>query len=197
MELIDVSVIDKFNTIGGAFVLMATYIFGEHWILFAAFLILNIVDYITGVLKSKILKTESSSAGLKGIVKKFMNWIMIMLGFGLIPIMNEIGAIMDLDLSMLSPVFGWYLLAVLAINEVRSILENIVECGYNVPAILIKGLAVSEKLLKSKEDLFFDGDLSIDPHAEERYKVNMKTSPEELETKDMVTLRIRTTDEED
>ena len=35
------------------------------------------------------------------------------------------------------------------VNEVRSILENLVECGYNVPAILIKGLAVTEKLINS------------------------------------------------
>ncbi len=37
------------------------------------------------------------------------------------------------------------------INELRSILENLVETGYDVPSILTKGLAVTEKLL-NKDD---------------------------------------------
>ena len=35
---------------------------------------------------------------------------------------------------------GWFALASLIINEIRSILENFVEAGYNVPGILISGL---------------------------------------------------------
>lgn len=201
MELLDVSVVDKFNTIGGAFVVVATYFFGEHWMLFAAFLVLNVMDYVTGVIKSKISHTESSSAGLKGIVKKFSYWIMIVLSFGLIPIINEIGTIMDVDLSMLSPIFGWYVLATLSVNEVRSVLENLVESGVNVPPILIKGMAVLDKVVKAQEKLIInvDGNLDIDKTASEaeKYKVDMQTPIEELETKDTVTLRIHTVNEED
>lgn len=199
MELIDLSVADKFNAIGGTVVVIATYIFGEHWVLFAAFLALNILDYITGVIKSKIKSTESSSAGLKGILKKFSYWVCITIGFGLVPILNELGAIMDIDLSMLSPIFGWYLLAVLAINEARSVLENLVECGVAVPAILIKGMAITQKVIEAQEKFIasIDGDLKIDKNAEEKYKVDITTEPEELEKKDVVTLRIRTIDEED
>lgn len=51
----------------------------------------------------------------------------------------------NLDFLML---FGWFTLACLLVNEIRSVLENLVECGYNVPAFLIKGLAVTEKLLE-------------------------------------------------
>lgn len=199
MELLDLSVIDKFNAIGGAIVVIATYVFGEHWVLFAAFLVLNILDYITGVMKSRIKRIESSSAGLKGILKKFSYWICITIGFGLVPILNELGSIMDVDLSILSPVFGWYLLATLAINELRSVMENLVECGVSVPVGLIKGLAIMEKIIKDKEKLLanVDGDLNIDKAADEKYKVDIKTAPEELEKKDIVTLRIRTIDEED
>ncbi len=42
---------------------------------------------------------------------------------------------------------GWFTLASLMVNEVRSILENLVECGYRVPDFLTKGLAVTEKLI--------------------------------------------------
>lgn len=199
MELLDLSVVDKFNTVGGTIVVIATYLFGEHWVLFAAFLVLNILDYITGVMKSRIQKTESSSAGLKGIIKKFSYWIYITIGFGLVPILNELGGIMGTDFSALSPIFGWYLLAVLAINELRSILENLVECGVNVPSALVKGMAITEKLIKAQEKLIgdIDGELSIDKKADETYKVDIKTSPEELEKKNVVTLRIHTVDEED
>ena len=48
--------------------------------------------------------------------------------------------------------FGWFTLATLLVNEIRSILENLVECGYNVPAFLIKGLAVTEKLIQAGID---------------------------------------------
>ena len=32
-------------------------------------------------------------------------------------------------------------------NEIRSICENFVEAGYNVPTILIKGLEVADKVV--------------------------------------------------
>lgn len=201
MELLDVSVVDKFNTIGGAFVVIATYFFGEHWMLFAAFLVLNIMDYITGVIKSKILHTESSSSGLKGIIKKFSYWIMIVLSFGLSPVINQIGTVMDIDLSMLSPIFGWYVLAIFSVNELRSVLENLVESGVHVPAVLVNGMAVLDKVLKAQEKMMMnvDGNLDIDKRASEaeKYKVNIQTPIEELETKDTVTLRIHTVNEED
>ena len=47
---------------------------------------------------------------------------------------------------------GWFTLACLLVNEIRSILENLVECGYNVPAFLIKGLAVTEKLINAETE---------------------------------------------
>lgn len=199
MELLDLSVIDKFNVVGGTFVVVATYFFGEHWMLFAAFLVLNVLDYLTGIMKSRIKKRESSSAGLIGIVKKFGYWVMITLGFGMVPILNEVGSVMDIDLSMISPVIGWYILATFAINEARSVIENLVECGVKVPAVIINGMAITEKLLKAQADIIapVDGELSIDKEAEERYKVEMTTPHEELEKKDVVTLRIHTVERED
>ena len=55
----------------------------------------------------------------------------------------------NLDFLLL---LGWFTLACLLVNEVRSILENLVECGYAVPEILVKGLAVTEKLINAKMD---------------------------------------------
>lgn len=47
---------------------------------------------------------------------------------------------------------GWFTLATLLVNEIRSILENLVESGYEVPTILIRGLAVTEKLIQAKQE---------------------------------------------
>lgn len=44
-------------------------------------------------------------------------------------------------------------LAMLLVNEARSILENLVECGYNIPDFLIKGLAVTQKMLNNKAEI--------------------------------------------
>ena len=56
--------------------------------------------------------------------------------------------------------FGWFTLANLTVNEVRSILENIVEMGYKVPEFLIKGLAVTEKLINSKINISDRNDIN-------------------------------------
>lgn len=58
-----------------------TSIFGIEWILFMGYLILNIVDYLTGTLKAKIKKVESSNKGLIGIIKKICYWVLIGVSF--------------------------------------------------------------------------------------------------------------------
>ena len=49
--------------------------------------------------------------------------------------------------------FGWFTLATYLINEVRSILENLVEMNVRVPAFLIAGLDVTQKLLDTKTEI--------------------------------------------
>ena len=44
------------------------------------------------------------------------------------------------------------MLASLIINEIRSILENFVEAGYNVPKILVNGLEVADKVVNKDND---------------------------------------------
>ena len=146
------NVLDTYNMIVGAVVTVLTAIFGSHWYLFAAFLLLNVMDWLTGWYKSRKLKQESSSVGLAGIVKKLGYWVIIAVAFLMAYIFQMMGQdIFKIDLSFLL-LLGWFTLACLLINEIRSILENLVECGYNVPNILIRGLAVTEKLLSQTEE---------------------------------------------
>ena len=54
--------------------------------------------------------------------------------------------LLRIDLGI-TTLLGWFVLASLLINEIRSILENFVEAGFNVPRILIKGLEVADKVV--------------------------------------------------
>lgn len=140
-------VIDTYNMVIGGIVAVFTAIFGIYWYVFVAYFVLNVLDWLTGWYKSRKLKKESSAEGLKGIIKKLGYWVVITVAFLVSYVFVHMGSdILHVDLDFLMMV-GWFTLACLMVNEVRSILENLVECGYNVPAILIKGLAVTEKLI--------------------------------------------------
>ena len=144
-------VIDTYNAIVGSIVAVLSYIFGEHWILFALFLAFNLADWITGWMKSRITHKENSKAGWKGVLKKLGYWIMIAVAFGASAVFVEIGKTIGIDLGI-TTLLGWFVLASLLVNEIRSICENFVEAGYNVPQILIRGLEVADKAINKDAD---------------------------------------------
>lgn len=144
-------IIDGYNAIAGTIIAVLSYILGEHWMLFAAFLLLNITDWITGWMKSRMTKKENSVKGWKGVLKKLGYWIMVMVAFGASAIFVEIGNAIGIDLGI-TTLLGWFVLASLIVNELRSILENFVEAGYSVPAILIKGLEVADRVVNKEEE---------------------------------------------
>lgn len=146
-------VVSKYNVLTGAFVAALTAIFGAYWYVFAAFLLLNIVDWITGWVKANKKKEESSKVGAIGAVKKLGYWAVVLVAFTISGVFVHLGSdILGINLSFLHMI-GWWVLAMLIVNEARSILENLVELGYKVPDILIKGLAVTEKLIAAKVDI--------------------------------------------
>ena len=145
-------IIDTYNTVIGGIVTFLTAVFGIYWYVFVAYFALNVLDWLTGWYKSRKRKQESSTVGMKGILKKLGYWIIIAVAFLLSNVFVHMGSdILHVDLDFLMMV-GWFTLACLMVNEVRSILENLVECGYNIPAVLVKGLAVTEKLINREKD---------------------------------------------
>ena len=145
------AIIDGYNAIAGALVAVLSYVLGEHWLLFVAFLLLNVADWITGWMKSRMAKKENSMKGWQGVLKKLGYWIMIMVAFGASAVFVEIGKSIGIDLGV-TTLLGWFVLASLIINEIRSILENFVEAGYDVPIILVKGLAVADKVVNKDSE---------------------------------------------
>lgn len=142
---------DTYNATIGAVVAFLTFIFGEHWVLFALFLLFNVIDYLTGWMKSRLNKKENSVKGWQGVLKKLGYWIMIMIAFAASVLFIEIGNTLGIDLGI-TTLLGWFVLASLAINELRSIVENLVESGYNIPNVLTKGLEVADKLVNKEEN---------------------------------------------
>lgn len=137
-------VLEKPNLIIGGIVAALTYIFGEHWTLFGIFLLFNCIDYITGVMKSKLAHKENSVKGWQGVMKKLGYWLMVFLAFAAGYWFISMGQLLGIDLQI-TKLIGWFVLASLTVNELRSILENFVEAGFDVPRILVEGLEVADK----------------------------------------------------
>lgn len=144
-------IIDAYNAIAGTVIAVLSYILGDHWILFLAFLLLNVADWLTGWMKSRIAGKENSVKGWQGVLKKLGYWVMIMVGFGASVIFIEIGVVIGVDLQI-TTLLGWFVLASLLINEIRSIVENFVEAGYDVPKVLVKGLEVADKVVNKDSE---------------------------------------------
>lgn len=144
-------IIDGYNVIVGTVVAVLSYILGEHWILFVAFLLLNVADWLTGWMKSRINQKENSVKGWQGVLKKLGYWLMVMVAFGASAVFIEIGKAIGVDLGI-TTLLGWFVLASLLVNEVRSICENFVEAGFHVPVILIKGLEVADKIVNKDSE---------------------------------------------
>lgn len=151
MKKMTQTITDYYNAIFGGIIAILSMIFGEHWYLFALFLILNIADWITGWMKSRILKKENSMKGWQGVLKKLGYWLMIIVAFAVSAGLIEIGTVLGIDLQV-TTLLGWFVLASLIVNEARSICENFVEAGFNVPKILSNGLAVADKIINKDEE---------------------------------------------
>lgn len=141
---------DTYNAIVGGIVAVLSFVFGEHWILFAIFLFFNIADWLTGWMKSRMAGKENSVKGWQGVLKKLGYWLMILVAFAASAVFIEIGNTLGMNLGI-TTLLGYFVLASLLVNELRSILENFVEAGYNVPTVLVRGLEVADKVVNQEE----------------------------------------------
>lgn len=144
------TITDSYNAFVGAMIAILTMVLGEHWYIFAAFLLLNVIDWITGWMKSRINGVENSMAGWKGVLKKLGYWLMIAVAFAIAAALIEVGKVIGIDLGI-TTLLGWFVLASLIVNEARSIVENFVEAGYDVPKILTTGLQVADEKLNGTD----------------------------------------------
>ena len=142
---------DTYNAIVGGIVAVLSFVFGEHWILFAIFLLFNVADWLTGWMKSRMAGKENSVKGWQGVLKKLGYWLMILVAFAASAVFIEIGNTLGMDLGI-TTLLGYFVLASLLVHELRSILENFVEAGYDVPKVLTAGLQVADEKLNGSDE---------------------------------------------
>ena len=135
-------IVTKVNLAWAALVTVLSAALGKFWWVFVAFAILNVVDYFTGWLKAHLYGKVNSMAGLKGIIKKLCYWLTIGIAFFISVAFTELGKEIGVDFGF-SIFIGWFTFITFIINELRSVLENVVELGVTLPAWLVKGLEVA------------------------------------------------------
>jgi len=147
---------DRINMIYGLIAAVGAALFGQYWFLFAGFLAMNVIDYITGWCKARYLKTESSAVGARGVLKKVSYWVVIGIAFYVSFGFANMGKAVGIDLAFVQ-LFGWFTLATYLVNEIRSILENLVAMNIWVPPFLIKGLEITDKLIEGQLEAVISG----------------------------------------
>lgn len=151
MEQIFTAFADKANLIGATVVAILGGAFGAHWQVFVLFLALNVVDFYYGRLKARKTNTLSSAKGADGIRKKVSYWVVIALAFGVAAVLVDFGQIIGAPLDFLL-LIGWFTLGVYILNELTSIVENLVVLGYDVPEIFVRGLNAARDVVDGAGD---------------------------------------------
>ncbi len=97
----------------------------------------NVADYITGLLAAPY-RTEqvSSYKGIRGIIKKVCMWLLVLVGAWMDILINY--AVECAGISITLPFMVATVVAVwLVVNEIISILENIIDIGVPLPPFLL------------------------------------------------------------
>jgi toxin secretion/phage lysis holin len=100
-----------------------TTFFGGWDVMLRVLVLFVAIDYVVGVTAAWYEKKLSSEAGAKGIIKKFLLFVIVALAF---QVDNAIGQEIFRSLAI------WFYLA----NEALSIIENAGRCGVPIPAFL-------------------------------------------------------------
>ena len=137
------------NIIIGTVLTYIITIFEQYGLIMFTFLIFNVLDWMTGTMKARLLGKESSIDGLKGVCKKLGYWVLILVAFLVGENFILIGNNLGIDLSI-ADYIGWITLAMLVVNEARSIIENLVQMDVYVPEVLVKGLEVAQEKIANK-----------------------------------------------
>lgn len=141
---------DKEKTIATIFLTSIASAFNILLVPVLLLVTVNIIDYITGLIAAYYRgDTLSSYKSFKGILKKIMQWLLVMVGFLMDILVNYSLQYAGIDFQI--PFIISVLVAIwLVINEILSILENIIDIGVKLPPFL-KPLA--KKIRKDIEDI--------------------------------------------
>lgn len=114
----------------------------------------NIVDYITGLLAAPYRGDGqiSSYKGIKGIIKKVCLWLLVLVGSCVDILINYAVECAGVDISI--PFVVSTAVAVwLIVNEIISILENIIDIGVDIPPFLLPIVKYIKKKTEEKANI--------------------------------------------
>ena len=151
------NVFQKVNVIGGVVMTALTAALGKYWFLFVGLLICNIVDWVSGWMRSRLKGESCSKVGAIGAMKKVWYWVVIGIAFFVGFSFQQMGQTIGVPLDFMHFV-GWFTLANYLVNEIRSILENLVEMGVPVPVFLVKGLKIAAEKIDAAANIGGDED---------------------------------------
>lgn len=109
----------------------------------------NVIDYITGIIASKYRGEKLSSyKGIRGIAKKICQWLLILIG-AWVDILIQY-AVDNAGIPLKFPFIVAIIVAIwLVVNEMISILENMVDIGIDMPPFL---MPIVKRIKQATED---------------------------------------------
>ncbi len=113
----------------------------------------NLIDYFTGLCAAKY-RTESinSYKGIRGIIKKVCMWLLVLIGAWIDILINY--AVECAGVSLTIPFVVATVVAVwLVVNEIISILENMIDIGVSMPPFLLPVVKYIKKQVEETADV--------------------------------------------
>ena len=110
----------------------------------------NVIDYITGLWAAGY-RTESVSSykGIRGIKKKVCMWLLVLIGAWIDILINY--AIESAGIGLSLPFIVATVVAVwLVVNEIISILENMIDIGVTMPPFLLPVVKYIKRQVEEK-----------------------------------------------
>lgn len=118
----------------------------------------NVIDYITGIWAAGY-RTENvnSYKGIGGIIKKVCMWLLVLIGAWVDILINYAmeyaGVGIELPFVVATVVAVW-----LVVNEIISILENMLDIGVHMPPFLLPVVKYIRKQVEDKAKLPEEGE---------------------------------------
>lgn len=133
-------ILEKTNLIKSIFAAISAYLSSKLGILSPIIVMLIavlITDYLTGMLSAFQNNVLNSKTGLWGIVKKLLYWVAVAVGMIVDWTIINVAQAIDINIPM-TTFFGLLVSIWLIINELISILENLMKLDVPLPTFLIK-----------------------------------------------------------
>ena len=114
----------------------------------------NVIDYITGLMAAKLRQDGkiSSYKSVRGITKKVCMWMLVIVGSFMDILIQYAVEVAGLGITI--PFVVATIVAVwLVVNEIISILENLVDIGVDLPPFLMPVVKYIKKQVEDKAKL--------------------------------------------